>query len=116
MKRISRGMSLLEVVVAIQCTAILLALICRVLPLARRQIKESDQRLGGALAAQSILEEFLAVSPEEWPKDPVRVPDTNLRVKIEALPYQEDARLLRAQVTVFAGNDSTYRLETLVHP
>ena len=116
MKKLDRGVSLLEVVIAIQCTALLLALICRVLPLAGRQVREADRRLGGALAAQNVLEEYLVVAPREWPKEPVTRPDSRYQVLIEGVPFEEDSRLLRARATVLVGNEEVYRLETLVHP
>ena len=115
MRKLKRGISLLEVVVAMQCTALLLVLICRVLPLARRQVKEADQRLGGALAAQNVLEEYMAVPPGEWPRDPVSVVGTRYRVKLEALPYQENNKLTVASATVLVGEETAYHLETLVH-
>ena len=115
MKKSKRGISLLEVVIAMQCTALLLALICRVLPLARRQVKEADQRLGGALAAQNVLEEYMVVPPGEWPRDPVDVPGSQYKVKLEALPYPDSNKLVLASATVLVGEEAAYRLETLVH-
>ena len=115
MKKLSRGISLLEVVVAMQCTALLLVLICRVLPLARRQVKEADKRLGGALAAQNVLEEYMSVPPGEWPRTPLMIEGTRFRVKLEALPYRENNKLMLASATVLVGEEAAYHLETLVH-
>jgi type II secretory pathway pseudopilin PulG len=110
------GVSLLEVIIAMQCTALLLVLVCRVLPLARRQVKEADLRLGSALLAQSVMEEYLTVPIPEWPRDPVSVSGEQRRVLVEALPWNGDSRLRLARVTVLLGEEERYRLETLVMP
>ncbi len=111
-----RGISLMEIIVAMYCTALLLALVCRVLPLARRQCKEADLRLGGAIVAQNALEEYLTVKPEEWPHHPLPIPEDGRTIKIEALSWPNDVRLRLARVTVWVGEEETYRLETLVNP
>lgn len=116
MRNLKSGISLLEVVIAIQCTAILLALLCRVLPLARRQVREADQTLGSALAAHNVLEQYLPVAPREWPAEPIAVADTHYSVSLEAAPYEQDNNILLARATVWLGSEKTYVLETLVHP
>ena len=42
MRKTRVGASLLEIIIAMQITALLLALLCRVLPLARRQVRDTN--------------------------------------------------------------------------
>ena len=43
------------------------------------------------------------------------VEGTRFRVKLEALPYRENNKLMLASATVLVGEEAAYHLETLVH-
>ena len=111
-----RGVSLLEIIIAMQITAILLVMVCRVLPLARRQMREADRQLGGALHCQSVLEEYLTVAVEKWPRERMPVADGSYQFEIEALEWKHSEQLRIAQVRLYIDEDEVYRLETAVMP
>ena len=108
------GVSLLEIIIAMQCMAILLVMLCRVLPLARRQTKEADSRLRGAVLCQNALEEYMTVPLSQWPRDPVSVEGERYKVKLEALPWDGASELRLARATLLLGEEEQYRLETAV--
>ena len=114
MRRPLSGISLLEILVAMMCTALLLVMVCQVLPLARRQMKEADQKLGGALLAQNALEEYITVPLNEWPTDPIPVPGEHQTVRLEVLPWQSQPGLRLVRARVMVGDSERYSLETLV--
>jgi hypothetical protein len=109
------GVSLLEIVIAMQCTALLLIVLCRVLPLARRQMKDADLQLGGAAIAQNVLEEHLTVPFVQWPES-VSVPHSAHTVKLELTAWEQDSRMNLVRVSVLLHGQERYRLETLVRP
>lgn len=115
MRRI-RGMGLLEIVVAINCTALLMAMLCQVLPLARRQMRDADLRLGGALLAQNALEQYMTVPISEWPKGPFTMPGDWRQVQLTAVPWPVDKRMILASAVVIIGEEERYRLETVIFP
>lgn len=110
------GISLLEIVVAINCTALLMALLCQVLPLARRQMRDADLRLGSALLAQNALEEYITVPLAEWPREPVKLEGDWRDVQLQAVPWEVDSRLYKVSATVMIGKEERYCLETVVFP
>ena len=112
--RRTQGVSLLEIIVAMQCMAILLVMLCRVLPLARRQTKEADSRLRGAVLCQNALEEYMTVPLSQWPRDPVSVEGERYKVKLEALPWDGAPEIRLARATLLLGDEERYRLETAV--
>jgi type II secretory pathway pseudopilin PulG len=111
-----RGISLLEIVVAMNCTALLMAMLCQVLPLARRQMQEAEARLGGALLAQNALEHYMTVPIAEWPSQPVTLAGDWREVQLTVAPWSGDSRLYLASATVKIGAEERYRLETLIFP
>lgn len=111
MKRI-RGVSLLEIIIAMQLTAMLLALLCRVLPLARRQVRDTDQSLGNAILAQSVLEEYLVVPWEKWPTETFSY--EGREVLLSAENWKLDSTMRVVSVCLQVDQVETYRLETLV--
>lgn len=111
-----RGVSLLEIIIAMQITALLLVMVCRVLPLARRQMREADRHLGGALICQSTLEEHLTIAVEQWPRERIQVADEPYQFEIEALEWEHSNQLKLAQVRLYLGEEEVYRLETAVLP
>lgn len=112
--RRSRGVSLLEIIIAMQCMAILLVMLCRVLPLARRQTREADCGLRGAVLCQNALEEYMTVPLSQWPRDPVSVEGEPYKVRLEALPWEGASELRLARATLLLGEEEQYRLETAV--
>lgn len=116
MKKSCRAMSLAEIVVAMNCTALLLAVLCACLPLARRQMREADIRLGGALLAQSALEQYLTVPLNQWPQDPITLPGDWRQVELQTAPWPADPRLVRVRAVVKIRGEERYRLETVVFP
>jgi type II secretory pathway pseudopilin PulG len=104
--------SLLEIIIAMQITALLLALLCRVLPLARRQVRDTNLKMERSILAQNVMEEYLVVSPEKWPNEPFR--QDGYEVHLSTEPWPEDSRLQLMTVSLKAGTDEQYRLETLV--
>ena len=105
MRRTRRGVSLLEIIIAMQITALLLALLCRVLPLARRQVRDTN-------LTQNVLEEYLVVSRDKWPGETFR--EAGYDVLLSSKPWEEDSRLQLVTVTLMAGSIEQYRLQTLV--
>ncbi len=114
MKKTKRAVSLIEIVIAMQCTALLLVMISRVLPLARRQVREADQRLGGVILAQNALEEYLTVPLDEWPSETLSIEGDQQQIQLELQPWDKDSRLQLARVKVMLAGEERYRLETLV--
>lgn len=112
MRRTRRGVSLLEIIIAMQITALLLALLCRVLPLARRQVRDTNLKMERAILAQNVLEQYLVVSPDEWPGQTFR--EAGYEVLLSSKPWDDDSRLRVVTVTLMAGSIEQYRLETLV--
>ena len=112
MRRTRRGVSLLEIIIAMQITALLLALLCRVLPLARRQVRDTNLRMERAILAQNVLEEYLVVSRDKWPGETFR--EAGYDVLLSSKPWEEDSRLQLVTVTLMAGSIEQYRLQTLV--
>ena len=110
-----RGISLLEIVIAMQCTALLLVMVCRVLPIARRQMREADQKLGSALICQNVLEEHLPVAIQEWPRERIPVEGQHYAYEIEAIKWNDSQQMMLAQVRLYSGEDEVYRLETGVY-
>jgi len=110
----TRGGSLLEIVIAIQCTALLMLFLSRTLPLARRQMRDADQKLGGALVAQNVLEKYMVVPTEEWPQEPIPVTGPGREVVLHLEPWAEDSRVHLARATVQNNGQVEYQLETVV--
>jgi type II secretory pathway pseudopilin PulG len=110
--RKARGVSLLEIIIAMQITALMLALLCRVLPLARRQVRETEQKLGNAIAAQNVLEEYLVVPLEKWPREPIHLDGYD--AILTAVPWEQDSRMTLLSVSLTSGQVESYRLVTLV--
>ena len=115
MKKRRLGVSLLEIVIAMQCTALLLIVLCRVLPLARRQMKDAERQLDGAVLAQNVLEEYLTVPFHQWPEE-VAILNSTQKAKLELLPWEVDSRMRLVRVTLCSPEGEGYRLETLVRP
>lgn len=112
----SQGSSLLEIVIAINCTALLMAMLCQALPLARRQTREADLALGGALLASNALEMYMTVPISQWPADPITLAGDPRQVQLSAVPWEVDSRMFKASAVVLIGDEERYRLETLVFP
>lgn len=110
------GTSLLEIVIAMSCTALLLAVLCQCLPLARRQNREAEMRLSGALLASNALETYMTVPLKEWPRESFSVPGDGRQVRLEAAPWATDSRLVLARATVLIGQEERYQLEVLLFP
>lgn len=116
MKNGCKALSLVEIVVAMNCTALLLAVLCASLPLARRQMHEADIRLGGALLAQSAIEQYLTVPLDQWPSEPITLPGDWRSVELKAVPWPADSRLVKVSAVVKIRGEERYRLETVVFP
>lgn len=110
------GISLVEIVVAINLTAMLMALLCGTLPMARRQLHETEVRLGGALLAQNVLEEYMTVPLEDWPTQPFTVDGDWRKVQLSYASWESSDKLMLATVVVLAGPQERYRLETVIFP
>ena len=111
MRKTRVGASLLEIIIAMQITALLLALLCRVLPLARRQVRDTNLTMERSILAQTVMEEHLVVAPEKWPGETFR--KDGYEVSLSSIPWPEDSRLQLVTVRLMAGTDEQYRLETL---
>jgi type II secretory pathway pseudopilin PulG len=111
-RRPGRGLSLLEIIIAMQITALLLALLCRVLPLARRQVRDTNHKLGNAIAAQNVLEEYLVVPLDQWPYEPVQRDGYQALLSVET--WNQDSSMKLVTVTLITGQQESYRLDTLV--
>ena len=112
MKKTRLGVSLLEIIIAMQITALLLALLCRVLPLARRQVRDTNLKMERSILAQNVMEEYLVVAPEKWPGETFR--QDGYEVQISSIPWPQDSRLQLVTVSLTAGTEEQYRLQTLV--
>lgn len=110
----SRGVSLLEIIIAMQCTALVLVMLCRILPLARHNYRQAQETLQGALMTQNALEEFMVVPLAQWPRDPIAVAGSPYQIRLEALPWEPNAKLRLARATLLDGEREVYRLETAV--
>ena len=111
-----RAFSLLEMVMAIFLVALVLAMLCQIIPLARLQARQADRQLGGALLAQNVLETYLVEPAESWPNEPFQADDGPLRARLERLPWQNRPGIMLARVSILNGEEEVYRLETLVIP
>jgi hypothetical protein len=110
----TRAISLIEIVMAINATALLMALLCQLLLLPRRQLHETEVRLGGALLAQNALEEYMTVPLDEWPTEPFRMEGDWRKIQLSWQPWNNSARLVRATAVVLSGDEERYRLETVL--
>lgn len=112
MKETRGGVSLLEIIIAMQITALILVMLCRILPLARRQVRDTDQKMSGAIVTQNVLEEYLIVPLESWPDEPVD--RDGFQVRLSHLPWEQDSSMTLVSCAVLSGEVETYRLQTLV--
>jgi hypothetical protein len=117
-KNCKLGLSLLEIIMAINATALLMALLCQTVPLARRQLHETEVRMSGALLAQNAIEEYLTVPLAEWPQQPIRMEGDWRTVRLTYQPWQGESgqasdKLVRVTAVVLAGQEERYRLETV---
>jgi hypothetical protein len=107
---------LLEIVVAINCTALLMALLCQVLPLARRQMHDAEVRLGGAMLAQNALEQYITVTVADWPTSPITLEGDWRQVQLSAVPFEDNPGMLKATAVVLIGGQARYTLQTVIFP
>lgn len=94
--------------------AMVLALLCQILPVARSHNRKLEEKFGRAFIAQAVMEEMLTVPVESWPGQSWEL-ENGYHCRVQAVALKE-GKLYQGSVILESAGREVYRLETYLFP